>query len=210
LYGDYFRFPWLRFRVDAPSDGYELLSQASYTPSKTFKVSLRYKSEIKQQNTDQTTLINFLDDVKRENYRLDIKWPLGKWFSMQNRVEVVQYKKGNAAPEFGYLASQDLDYSPRSSRLSGNFRLAYFNTASYNSRIYAYESDVLYSFAFGLYNGKGFRGYLNLKYKLAKSLDLWARYATFNYDNVQSVGSGLDEINGSMKSEMRLQVRYQF
>lgn len=210
LYGDYFKFPWLRFRVDAPSDGYELLSQIAYTPNKRTKVLVRYKSEIKEQNTDLSVPFNYLDQVKRENYRLDVKWGLGKWVNLQNRIEVVQYEKGDTKPEFGYLAYQDLSYSPRSSRISGSIRLAYFNTASYNSRIYAYEDDVLYSFAFGLYNGKGLRGYLNLKYKLAKKLDVWARYAAFNYDDVQTVGSGLDEIGGSMKSEMRLQLRYQF
>jgi len=210
LYGDYFKFPWLRFRVDAPSDGYEFLGQVTYMPSKTFKTILRYKSEVKQQNTSLTVPFNYLDNVKRENYRVDVKWAVGKSFGFQNRVEVVQFKKGDAKAEFGYLAYQDVSYSPLSSRLSGNIRVAYFNTASYDSRIYAYEDDVLYNFTFGLYNGKGLRGYANLKYRLAKRLDVWGRYALYNYDNVQTVGSGLDEIGGKMKSEMRIQLRYQF
>ncbi len=210
FYGDYFKFPWLKFRIDAPSEGYELLTQVSYTPTKTFRATLRYKSELKQQNTDVTVPINYLDDVKRENYRAEVKWAIGKLLSFQNRVEVMQFKKGDANAEFGYLVYQDVNYSPLSSKFSGNFRIAYFNTASYNSRIYAYEDDVLYNFTFGLYNGKGLRGYANLKYRLAKRLDVWGRYALFNYENVQTVGSGLDEIDGKMKSEVRLQLRYQF
>lgn len=210
LYGDYFKFPWLRFRVDAPSDGYEFLGQVSYTPTKTLRATLRFKSELKQQNTNLTVPFNYLDNVKRENYRAEVKWALGKSFGFQNRIEVVQFKKGDANSEFGYLAYQDVSYSPLSSRISGNIRIAYFNTASYDSRIYAYEDDVLYNFTFGLYNGKGLRGYANLKYKLAKRLDIWGRYALYNYDNVETVGSGLDEITGKMKSEMRMQLRYQF
>jgi hypothetical protein len=210
VYGDYFKFPWLRFRVDAPSDGYEFLGQVTYSPTKTFRAILRYKTEVKQQNTNLTVPFNYLDEVKRENYRAEVKWAVGKSFGFQNRVEVVQFKKGDAKAEFGYLAYQDVSYSPLSSRLSGNIRVAYFNTASYDSRIYAYEDDVLYNFTFGLYNGKGLRGYANLKYRLAKRIDLWGRYALYNYDNVETVGSGLDEINGKMKSEMRIQLRYQF
>lgn len=210
LYGDYFKFPWLKFRVDAPSDGYELLSQVNYTPTKRFRATLRYKSELKQQNTSLTVPFNFLDDVKRENYRVDVRWAVGKFLTFQNRVEVVQFKKGDAGAEFGYLVYQDVNYAPLSSKFSGNFRVAYFNTTSYNSRIYAYEDDVLYNFTFGLYNGKGLRGYTNLKYQLAKRLDVWGRYALFNYDNVENVGSGLDEIDGKMKSEVRFQLRYQF
>jgi len=210
VYGDYFKFPWLRFRVDAPSDGYEFLGQVTYSPTKTFRAILRYKSEVKQQNTNLTVPFNYLDEVKRENYRAEVKWAVGKSFGFQNRVEVVQFRKGDAKAEFGYLAYQDVSYAPLSSRLSGNIRVAYFNTASYDSRIYAYEDDVLYNFTFGLYNGKGLRGYANLKYRLAKRVDLWGRYALYNYDNVETVGSGLDEIKGKMKSEMRIQLRYQF
>jgi hypothetical protein len=88
--------------------------------------------------------------------------------------------------------------------------VAYFSTPGYNSRIYAYEDDVLYSFAFGMYSGKGFRTYLNLKYNLAKKLNVWARYALFYYRNVETVGTYLDEIEGNKKSEIKLQLRYQF
>jgi len=61
-----------------------------------------------------------------------------------------------------------------------------------------------------MYNGKGYRTYLNLKYVLAKKLDIWIRYAVFIYKDVQTVGSYLDEIQGNKKSEIKLQLRYQF
>jgi len=210
FYGDYFKFPWLKFRVDAPSKGYEILSQAIYTPSKTFKILARFKTENKQQNTDLEVPINFLDDVKKENYRFEVFWQLNKKWSFQNRAEVSQYKKGDANREFGYLIYQDVDYSPMFSKITGNLRVAYFNTPSYNSRIYAYEDDVLYSFVFGMYSGKGFRTYLNLKYNLAKQLNIWARYAMFIYKDIETVGTYLDEIQGNKKSEVKIQLRYQF
>lgn len=210
IYGDYFQFPWLKYRVDAPSKGYEILSQAIYTPSKTFKILARFKTENKQQNTDLEVPINYLDDVNKEGYRVEVSWQLNKKWSFQNRAEVSQYKKGGANREFGYLVYQDIDYSPMFSRITGNLRIAYFNTPSYNSRIYAYEDDVLYSFAFGMYSGKGFRTYLNLKYNLAKKLNIWARYAMFIYKDVETVGSYLDEIQGNKKSEVKIQLRYQF
>ncbi|MDQ1138921.1 helix-hairpin-helix domain-containing protein [Pedobacter agri] len=209
-YGDYFQFPWLKYRVDAPSKGYEILGQAIYTPSKTFKALARFKTENKQQNTDLDVPINFLDDVKKEGYRIEVSWQINKKWNFQNRAEVSQYKKGNVNREFGYLIYQDVDYSPMFSKITGNMRLAYFNTPSYNSRIYAYEDDVLYSFAFGMYSGKGFRTYLNLKYNVAKKLNIWLRYAMFIYKDVETVGSYLDEIQGNKKSEIKVQMRYQF
>ncbi|SDF70900.1 Helix-hairpin-helix motif-containing protein [Pedobacter terrae] len=210
FYGDLFRFPWLKYRVDEPSKGYEVLGQAIYTPSKTFKILVRFKSENKQQNTDLDVPVNFLDDLKREGYRAETNWQLNKNWHFQNRLEVSQYKKGSAKREFGYLIYQDIDYSPMFAKLTGNVRFAYFNTPSYNSRIYAYEDDVLYSFAFGMYNGKGFRTYLNMKYNIIKRLDVWFRYGLFIYKDVKTVGTYLDEIKGNKKSEVKIQVRYQF
>jgi len=210
VYADYFQFPWLKFRVDAPSKGYEVLSQAVYTPNKIFKLVLRFKTENKQQNTDLDVPINFLDDVKREGYRIESTWQANQKWRFQNRIEVSQYKKGEGDREFGYLLYQDIDYSPLFAKITGNMRIAYFNTPSYNSRIYAYEDDVLYSFAFGMYSGKGFRTYLNLKFNLAKKLNIWARYAMYYYQQVESVGTYLDEIDGNKKSEIKIQLRYQF
>ncbi|WP_406826967.1 helix-hairpin-helix domain-containing protein [Pedobacter sp. KACC 23697] len=112
FYGDLFRFPWLKYRVDESSKGYEVLAQAVYMPSKTFKILVRFKSENKQQNTDMDVPVNFLDDVKREGYRAETNWQLNKNWHFQNRLEVSQYKKGSAKREFGYLVYQDIDYSP--------------------------------------------------------------------------------------------------
>lgn len=210
FYGDYFKFPWLKYRVDAPSKGYEILGQAVYNPSKTFKILARYKREDKQQNTDLNVPVKFLDNVKKAGYRMELRWQLNKNWMLQNRGEVSQYKKGDAKREFGYMIYQDVDYSPLFARLTGNVRLAYFHTPSYNSRIYVYEDDVLYSFSFGMYNGKGFRSYLNLKYNVAKKLNIWLRYSVFIYQDAETVGTYLDEIKGNKKSEAKVQVRYQF
>lgn len=210
VYADYFEFPWLKFRIDAPSKGHEVLGQLTYTPTKTFKAFLRYKSELKQQNTDLEVPINFLDDVKKESYRGDVSWKLNKTISFQNRLEVSQFKKGNTKAEYGYMVYQDVAYTPNLSKINGNIRVAYFNTPTYNSRIYAYEDDVLYNFTFGMYSGNGFRTYANIKYKLIKKVHFWVRYALFLYNDVETVGSGLDEIKGNKKTDVKLQIRYQF
>ncbi len=146
------------------------MTQLLYRPTKTFSANARFKTKENQQNTSLDVNEKFLEDVSKQNYRLEVNWRLNRKFSFQNRMELVRYHKGSGCSESGYLAYQDINYAPLSSRISGNIRLAYFNTASYDSRVYAYEDDVLYGFSFGMYNGKGARSFLNLKYKLkAKS-----------------------------------------
>ena len=85
-------------------------------------------------------------------------------------------------------------------------RLQYFETDDFNSRIYAYENDVLYGFSIPPFSDKGFRYYLNLNYDLSKKISVWARWAQFIYRNRTEVGSGLDAIPGSRRSELKIQV----
>lgn len=209
LYGDIFRFPWLKYRIDLPSRGYEVLSQAVYTPSKSIKAVLRVKTENKQQNPDGDIDSTYIVGVAKTNYRLALSWQLSRSLSLEHRTEVVQYRKA-AIADVGLLIYQDIAIHPSGKKLSGNARLAYFRTDSYNSRIYAYEDDVLYSSGSGMYNGKGFRTYLNVRYKVSRNLDLWARHAIFIYRDTETIGSGLDLIEGNKKNELKFQIRYQF
>lgn len=210
LYADYFEFPWLRYRVNEPSSGYELFSQLSYAKGKNFRAVLRYKRESKQQNPEPTSKSDHLQRVIKQNYRLEWSWKINKKFKLSQRAEVVQYQKGIASKESGQMAYQDIHYTPLSSKISANLRIAFFNTASYNSRLYAYENDVLYASGSGVYAGKGLRSFLNIRYKLGKKMDLWGRYAVFKYQDTETIGSGLDEIEGNVKSELKLQISYQF
>jgi hypothetical protein len=88
-----------------------------------------------------------------------------------------------------------------------NGRLAYFKTDSYNSRLYAYESDVLYSFSVPALYGDGMRSYLNLQYKLGTQFTLWLKFAA-THQFAQNEGEL--KVDSSTKSEIKIQVRYQF
>ena len=210
LYLDYFKFPEKKYRVDTASAGYETLAQLVYSPTKQFKLTARFKTETKQQNPAAAYPVRSLEKLLKTSFRLDCNWKFHKRFSTAQRIELIQYQKGKWLKEFGYLIYQDIYYSPMHSKISGNIRLAYFNTPSYQSRIYAYEADVLYGSGSGGYYGQGIRTFLNLRYRLWRKLDLWSRYDLYYYPHQASIGSGLDEINGNIKSGVKLLIRHQF
>ena len=118
-------------------------------------------------------------------------------------------QKGKAASE-GFMIYTDVLYKPVMKPFSGNIRLMYFETDDYNSRLYAYESDVLYSFSIPVFYDKGYRYYINLNYDIGKKLSFWAKWSQFLYSDRKSVGSGLDEIKGSRRTEVKLQAMYKF
>lgn len=209
-YLDFFRFPWLKFRVDAPSQGHELFAQLGYSLNKQFKITGRFKLQQKEENSNQKNITGGLERVDRQSFRFELIYKAGNSFSLRNRVEMAIYQKGQTARESGFLAYQDVIYNPLSSRFSGNLRFALFDTSGFNSRIYAYENDVLYSYSVPAYQGRGLRCYFNARYTPRRGVDVWARYALLSYSDQETVGSGYDMIRGSKRSDFKLQLRFQF
>jgi hypothetical protein len=123
---------------------------------------------------------------------------------------MVWYDRKGTQASNGFSAYVDAYYKPLLKPLAANIRLQYFETNDYNSRIYAYESDVLYSFSIPPLYGKGFRYYANINYDLTRKISLWFRWAQTIYQNQEVIGSGLDEIQGNRKSDYRVQVRWMF
>jgi len=130
--------------------------------------------------------------------------------ALRNRIELLWYDNKGVNKENGFLAFFDFIYKPMLKPVSGVLRLQYFETDGYNSRIYAYENDVLYSYSIPAFSDKGFRYYLTLNYDLSKKVSFWLRWAQTIYKNRATVGSGLDEIQGNRRSEVKIQARWLF
>ena len=120
------------------------------------------------------------------------------------------YDKKGPSPENGFLAYVDLLYKPMMKKYSANMRLQYFETDGYDSRLYAYENDVLYSFSIPVFYDKGYRYYFNVNYDVSKRLSCWFRWAQTIFKDKATVGSGLDEIKGNKRTEVKFQVLYYF
>lgn len=207
-YADFFKFPWLKFRVDGPSTGLELFGQMTYTPNKQFKLLGRFRQQRKEENSEDLEV--GLDIVDKQDLRLELNYKISDDFAIRNRVDIVRYQKGLSYPEFGFLSIQDVIYDSMGSKFSGNIRFAIFETSGFNTRVYAFENDVLYAYSVPAYQGKGIRFYVNGRYKLSRKTDLWIRYAMINYSNQETIGTGGDLIEGNKRSDIRLQLRFQF
>jgi hypothetical protein len=210
-YYDRFRFPWLRYQVDAPTEGREYLAQLTFTPNKKFETYFRIKQQTKPENiSGDEFFISQLQDVKQTNYRYSIRYPVSNSVTLTNRVEYVTLTKGDNAPAKGFMVYQDVNYKPLKSRFSFSARYVLFQTDNYDTRIYAYENDVLYSYSIPSYYYKGQRFYINVKYRIIRGIDVWLRYARTVYDGQKTISSGLDEIDTNHKTEVKAQVRFQF
>jgi hypothetical protein len=203
-YADFFRHKWITYTTSAPSSGTEFLAQVSYSPSRKTSFYLRFFQEEKEQRLiDGVLKYNERQLINR--LRLNFTHALTEQISLKSRLEFSYYSKQGS--EKGVLVYQDVAFKPLRKSFAMNGRLAYFYTDGYNSRLYAYEDDLLYSFSVPALYGNGVRTYFNLQQKLGSKFTFWLKFATtrqFAQKNDEIV------IDSSAKSEVKFQVRYQF
>ena len=94
--------------------------------------------------------------------------------------------------------------------VSFNLRLAYFDVQDYGARIYAYENDVLYQFSVPAFNNRGFRTYLNIRYRIIKGIDFWLKASNTHYTNISEISSGPNAVIGNNLTEVKMQLRFKF
>jgi Helix-hairpin-helix motif len=210
-YADFYKFPWLKYRIDAPSTGSDYMLQLNYKPSKQLEIYTRYHAESKAINVNPARLtLSPVVQQPKKSWRTQVSYKISSSVTIRSRVELLWFDKGGIADEDGFLTYFDFLYKPTLKPFAASLRLQYFETKGYNSRIYAYENDVLYSFSIPVFYDKGYRYYLNINYDINKKIELWIKLAQTIYNDKTFIGSGLDEIKGNKKSEVKVQIMYKF
>jgi hypothetical protein len=207
-YADFYTFPWLKYLVDAPSRGNEFLVQPVFRPNRDLEIYGRYRRQLRQKNSrDSDGSVTPIENVIQENYRLALSYKVSESVTIKSRLEYVTIHRPSNTPEKGMVASQDLNFRPKSFPLDVSVRYAMFDTDSYDSRIYTFETNALYVFSVPAYYYQGSRAYVTLRYSFLRVCDVWLRYGTFLYSNRTSLGSGPEEIRGNRKSDITVQLR---
>jgi len=212
-YFDQFKFPWLRYQVSRPNTkGTDGFFQIAYHPTKKLTIYGRIRNRIKPVSETNSAVRDIQRTINyhRWNYRINFNIMITESIRLRSRVEYITHEEQFNDKEDGILLIQDFMLKPKESKFSINARFAIFDTESYNTRIYSFENDVLYYFRIPAYYYQGARSYINIKYQLNKSIDIWLRGSIWNYSNREEIGSGYNKIEGNQKSELRAQIRIQF
>lgn len=206
---DQFWFPWLRFGIGRPTTGYAASVSAAYLPHADFEIYGRFRSRVREESAtyqERTGAIQGLAPTTRQTVRLQITYRPGENWRVRTRVELSRARTGSSATHTGSLLYQDLRWSPIASlRLDG--RVTLFGADEYDARLYAYETDLLYSFSVPVLYDHGQRTYLLATWTINSGIVLQAKYAVSRFLDRTTVGSGWDEIDGNQLREVRIQVR---
>ena len=210
-YVDQWRHPWLRFNLDSPSYGREYRARVTYKIRGALRIYLEARHETKFINApDNETAFN--QPIPRELFqtRLHIARNINKSLELRTRVDWGYFDNQVEERQTGFSILQDVLYRPLGSPLSFTARYALYQTDSYDIRFYHYENNLLNTFAIPAYYNRGSRFYLNVRYRPVQAFTLEARIAQSFWSDRKTIGSGLDEINGPVRTDVALQIKYQF
>lgn len=206
---DRFRFPWLKYQVNAPSGGNDRLFTIRYAPNRRFTASALFHEEHKERNRPgQNQPLPQLATTVRRTALIQAEYDLPMRYALRTRIQGGDFAYRGGTRSQGITLVQDITWRWPRLELSG--RVAFFATDNYDSRQYVYEKDVLYAFSLPAYYDTGTRHYLMVRYAVSKNLRVWLRWSQSRFFDTEVISSGLNEIQGNTRSEVKAQLMYQF
>lgn len=206
-YSDIYQSRWINYTTASPAKNWDILAQLSLRFSNDFDLYMRFKNEEKEQKyKDSHLYINLPERIQKT--RLHFNYRISEHLLLKSRIEHAYFKAQES--EHGILILQDVQAEFTNFPIKINGRLAWFSTKSYDSRIYAYENDILYTFSIPAYYGKGIRTYANISYRLANNIDFWLKLGNTYWTDRNTIGSGYSLIEGKNKTELKIQLRLKF
>jgi hypothetical protein len=226
-YFDRYEYPWLTSSITAPSRGSQFLLQGTYKPNKKFETYVRYRQRNRAINGNSVQIVGANDGSSlnlilpssgidpiaagvTKLYRWHLSYKLSDNLTLKNRVEFGSYQKENEELTNGFMMYQDIIYKPMGKKYQLTARYTMFQTDDYNTGIYIFENNVLYAYSLSKVYGRGSRAYLLLRYRIKRNIDFWVRIAQTYYTDRNTIGSGLEQIDGSTKTDLHLQLRFKF
>jgi hypothetical protein len=208
---DQYRHPWHTPLRIFPSSGSETFLEGVFRPRPRLEVSARYTFRRSEETMTVEEEAGWEHRIQyltgRHNVRLTAAAEPGTSFRSRTRLEIVFLSNNGVAPaERGFLAYQDVTWkAPWGVSVEG--RLVFFDTDSYDARVYAYENDVRGVFANPALYGRGRRWYVLVRSEpLAGILTFSCKYAATFHEGVTSISSGLMEIAGDTDDRLGLQL----
>lgn len=209
-YFDIFKNLTRTYDLSMPGKGNEVFSELEWkiAPKTIFRFRLRYEQKT-EQSKDTSSHYRIFQNSKY-SVRADFENSISTKLRFRARIEgLLLEPEAINTNEKGILAFIELVWQPvKESRIGG--RLTYFSTDSYNSAIWQYEGVMPGIMTAPALYGNGSRAYIFVKFSLFQSLDLWLKYTYLTKNNVNSLGSGWDEIQSNKDQRLLLQFEFKF
>ncbi|MDH6534764.1 helix-hairpin-helix domain-containing protein [Parabacteroides sp. 52] len=210
-YADIFRFPWLKYGIDAPSSGKEYMGQIDYTRNKNFTAYIRYKYKKKEKNVKEEGHSVLILPYTQQRMRIQFVYGYQPAFLFKTSIDAVSFSEEKKdQPAKGIMLAQSAGWKSSSFPLQADIYIAWFHTDDSNSRISSYEKNILYAFYMPSFYGKGIRLAATFRWDITDRLTLFAKIGHTRYNDRDILGTDLEEIEGKEKTDFNGNLRWKF
>lgn len=207
-YLDIFEFPWLKYRVDAPSAGMDFMAELRYSVRKSASLKLRYRNGSKEENFDAGLPENLVIRIRNQQYRLEFEWKPSESWEFRGKVHLQDQLRHKRDTSVNSLAAVDSFFKP-GSRIQVNIRMSFLkNWRGGATPIYFFENDVLHGHGSRPYQNPGFRYYCNIRLRINKNHSVWLNSSQSRFPSLTSIGTGLDEVPKNHKTDFKIVWRW--
>lgn len=210
-YIDFFYFPWKKYQMTKNGTrGIDGVIQLDYSPTHELDMFIRYryKNKFKDYNPAEGDKITVPYIQQKGRYQLT--YSPNDELVLKTTADVVHNAYQHKDPSKGFLIKQSIGYKFPKLPLQLDASVAWFKTDDYASRITVYEKSLLYSFSMPSFYGEGERFSFNTRYELNKHIVLQGKYACTHYRDREVISSGLEQIEGNLKSDLYFQIQFKF
>jgi len=201
-YADFASFAWPRYRVSQPSSAKDFQGEAIWKMSRQWTLKGRYRLHLKQRDSEQSKM---LQRFNTQRARLTAVYRRGEWTSL---TQADWTQASTDKTEYGWMVSENVGW--QRSKWQLNLMGSYFDTDSYDCRLYVYERQLPREFAFPMLYGNGIRLSVVGRVSIASGLQVDAKAGVTRYFDRLAIGSGLQQINSKTMSDLSLQMRWRF
>lgn len=192
-------FPWLRYRCDFPSITVRQEIRVKYNPADALNFDISFLNNRYENNLPDQPGVPGIESTCTRSFKIQARYSLPSGMTLTTRAD---FRGVVPSGSKGMLLLQDIFYRFRPVPLSLWFRYCIFRSGDWDSRLYTYENDLLYSYSIPALSGEGIRTYLMIKWEFGDLAEIRLKYGLTT--------SLTEDYKYNDKNEFRMQFRILF
>jgi len=188
---DVYNFPWLKYRCSAPSRGVKKELKVRYLPTDKLIFDASYDYRLSMADSAEGHGIPAQKTLITSSIKASARYSVNSNLTLGTRAD---FKKADLSGSKGMMLFQELSYRFPKIPVTIWARFCLFNTTGWDSRIYTYENDLLYSFSIPALSGEGSRSYFMVKWSVSDRAELRIKYGITSLISNDKTSPDTDEI----------------